>query len=375
MKDNSNQFIKEIEVSLADHKLFGDCGLIKKRMLAVYEIIFKTRLRCIPFVDAFLEALNQASEAQRYKVLTDPVVRGIAADVFGEVSDTRLEAVESVFTSAARLLRSTQPVAPLESERCALTRVGSTPDAPFIWEKEADGLFSRGFEQFSDRHLSQAEPPLSLSTADRRMEDMLVMGAELLSELLPSLFESVHPHVKIIAIVAPKHAQSESRLQSTSLSIPDMPGVIFLYPLSMDNLWSAAEALLHEGLHQKYFDIRMGHCFTNLNGETMIDVPWRENTQWSLNKTAGAFHVYVHLCLFGLAWERRAVEIAERYGPLNDIDPKAEIKQSFTRASYLGGELSRATQDCAEVDGTAFIYWLVDILDALAPSVRELTDG
>lgn len=328
----------------------------------------------MPCVGAFLEALNQASEAQRYKVLTDPVVRGTVADVFREVSDTPLEAVEAVFNSAAPLLRSTQSVAPLESERGALTRVGSTPDAPFIWKRETDGLFSRGFEQFSDRYLSQAEPPLSLSTADQRMEDVLLKGAGLLSELLPRLFESVHPLVKIIAIVTPKHAESESHSQSTSLSIPDMPGVIFLHPLSMDNLWSAAEALLHEGLHQKYFDIRMGRCFTNLNGETMIDVPWRENTQWSLNKAAGAFHVYVHLCLFGLAWEQRAAEIAERYGPLNNIDPKAELKQSFTRASYLGSELSRATKECAEVDDTAFIYWLVDILETLAPSVQVLAE-
>lgn len=328
----------------------------------------------MPFVAAFLEALNQASEGQCSKVLRDPILRGAAVDVSKEVSGMSLEAVESIFASAAPLLTDTKPVAPLESERCSLTRVGSTPDSPFIWKKEEDGIFSRGFEQLSDRHLSRVEPPLSLSTADQRMENMLVMGAELLSQLLPRLFENVHPHVKIIAIVIPKHAQSESHSQSTSLSIPDMPGVIFLHPLSMDNLWFAAEALLHEALHQKYFDIRMGRCFTNLNDETMIDVPWRKKTQWSLNKTAGAFHVYVHLCLFGLAWAQREDEIAERYGPLNDIDPKAEIKQSFTRANYLGNELSRAIQGGAEVDGTAFIVWLVDILNALAPSVRELTD-
>jgi hypothetical protein len=118
-------------------------------------------------------------------------------------------------------------------------------------------------------------------------------GIALASLVAPLLADDLLPHVGLIAIV--KHAD---RLGSASTR--DFPGLVVL-PVP-ERAVEAAEGLIHEGAHQKFFDMAVT---MELLGPEQAECPpffppWAEPGAlgWPLEQTFAAWHAYSCLTAF-----------------------------------------------------------------------------
>jgi hypothetical protein len=163
---------------------------------------------------------------------------------------------------------------------------------------------------------------------------------------------------------------ADGPLHSVSGGDP-FPATVFLAPEKLHNVWDAAGALLHEGLHLTLFEIIRCGAVVHDHVDTRSDIvpiPWRRE-RWSLMRVLFALHVYVHLAVFhGLARAADA-DVRARFG-----EPPADAAFSRPtvgggrfatpahRARHLAAELGRRLDLCTEY-GRDLIAWLVNALD------------
>jgi hypothetical protein len=154
------------------------------------------------------------------------------------------------------------------------------------------------------------------------------------------------------------------------------PSTVFIAPEKLRNVWDAAGALLHEGLHLTLFEIiRCGAVVLDHVDTTsdVVPIPWRREA-WSLMRVLFALHVYVHLAVFhGLARSAGA-EVRRRFG-----EPPADAALSRAtfggarystpelRARYLAEQLAQRSE-LFTAYGHELTAWLVRALDLLAPA-------
>jgi hypothetical protein len=109
------------------------------------------------------------------------------------------------------------------------------------------------------------------------MAAALRRGAGLLCELLPYSGAGVLPHVALVGFATDE--QADGQLYSLSGGDP-LPAAILMAPGRLDSPWTAAEILLHEGLHLKLFDVlRSGSLVAD--PELPVPIPWpRRPGRW-----------------------------------------------------------------------------------------------
>jgi HEXXH motif-containing protein len=150
---------------------------------------------------------------------------------------------------------------------------------------------------------------------------VLTEGIELTRDVVPELADDVLPHVALVALVAPDAA---GRLGSASLR--DWPGLIVLprprHPCE------AAEALLHEGAHQKLFDLLLTRSMLVPRGgpDPLFAPPWRPESapRWPLDQCLAALHTYCVLAAAAPAFAERGVALHE-YSLLPHAAARAEL--------------------------------------------------
>jgi hypothetical protein len=190
-------------------------------------------------------------------------------------------------------------------------------------------------------------PELLTETDSERFTAALAMvhdGVSLARSVSPELIDDVLAHIALVGLVDPQHA---GRLVSASPRA--FPGLVLLK--GPQSSVEVAEALVHEGAHQKFFDLAITHDMLNADSDRCpsFHPPWAPKKRlWPLEQALAACHAYACLTWFG--HDLGIAARARRYGPESLLPVAGE------RCTILG-------------------EWLLDKGDHLGPDAHALLDG
>jgi hypothetical protein len=256
----------------AIHAVFGTADALVVRRRAVYS--------------AILELVSGRREDDiTVDLLDSPIVRAHLGEVVIDVRRYRPEALVplSRLTSDAPSFTSTAARIAVASDVQA-----RVPLEPVVRRIESE--LSRNGAGATDIQLMLNDDP-SFHGAARTVID----GLGLVVNLCPELAEDLMPHVALFTIMGTAGAE-----QLGSASVREYPGVIIVpHPASAIEV---AEALVHEGAHQKFFDLGVS-C--SVFGEDFYAAPlfkssWAPRTApgWPLEQCVAAFHAYTCMATF-----------------------------------------------------------------------------
>ena len=260
------------------HGLFGGVEELLDRRRAIYRLA--------------IELAGGAPDGTHLPldVIDNPTVRAHLADVLGGVA-----AYDS--SRMSRLSRFVEPSACVDVAGHQV-RLASTPDAALALEGalcHIDAALVRG-----------TGSPLVLKGSQQftAVVCTLAGGIELAVSVAPELALDLLPHVALFAVVDSEYS---GRLGSASLR--EFPGLILL-PEPQSSV-EVAEALIHEGAHQKFFDLAMTRSVLGPAAHLRYAPPWRPSDApgWPFEQCVAAFHAYCCLAAFNVAL-RSAPEIA-----------------------------------------------------------------
>lgn len=239
-------------------------------------------------------------------LLDSPIVRGHLGEVLSgreTLSDTHMVPLSELGT-----LRDDEPDMP----RIA---VGSTLDGPLRTVSSRTGT-AVGPIMSSSHH--------AFDGAAQRIAE----GVAVLRRISPDLARDVLPHIALIAVVT-----RDSRLGSASYR--ELPGLVVL-PEPESSL-EIAEALAHEGAHQRFFDLGVTTSLLDASAFTGpgYRASWSTDTsaQWPIEQCLAAFHAYRCLAALELA---RVEDGASRH-------PFSLLPDAEERGDELGEHLIRCS--------------------------------
>ena len=361
----NEQILDVLELELTQHRAFGDSGYIQEQLRVCFERRLGKVSAHMPAAGRLLDALVSADGDARMGVIGDTVVRCAIQHALSQLTTGTpyglpLQECEEIFRAATAHLDSGGAAGPTGA--ALVNRVGPEPHHGRIWsEAYADDVFSRSLRQVvRDNYGEFLYAPAPDEVA------MLVKGARLLGELLPSLSRAALSHVRLVAIF-PKVGKWTGRSSSSQFKIG---GTIFLSRAGLPNPWWVAEHLFHESLHHKLYDFRHGHSLLEPS-YARRDAPrvcalWNEPSKshnWDIHRAVAAFHVYVHLAVLATVAELRASELETIYGPMQG--GMIRSRKAIERARYLGEKLQESCWQEIGYAGKHFMEWLISILDAL----------
>lgn len=138
--------------------------------------------------------------------------------------------------------------------------------------------------------------PLPLTEADgERFDKALAIvsdGVRLLRTLAPGMAEDLLAHVSMVAVL-----KRETSGGVVSASSRYVPGIVLIDEPSLPV--EVAEALVHEGAHEKFFDFAIAKEFLDARAEDAdyFETSW-SHVQWPLEQTFAAWHAYSCLAQF-----------------------------------------------------------------------------
>ncbi|MDX8145940.1 HEXXH motif-containing putative peptide modification protein [Lentzea sp. BCCO 10_0061] len=166
----------------------------------------------------------------------------------------------------------------------------------------------------------QAPQPLTEADGERFETAIKIVaeGVDLFRRLSPAMAGDLLAHVSMLAVL-----KAETSGGVVSASSRYVPGIVLIdEPVSP---MEVAEALVHEGAHEKFFDFAITREFLDAHAE---DAEYFENSwshaRWPLEQTFAAWHAYTCLSQFFL------VSDSEQLGP-HSLLPKAR-----ERAAEIG---------------------------------------
>ncbi|MGH4014416.1 MAG: PqqD family peptide modification chaperone [Pseudonocardiaceae bacterium] len=221
-------------------------------------------------------------------------------------------------------------------------RVASRPEANTLLAEALDHI---GAELWRQQETS-GPPRLLTETDGERFTSALAVvrdGVALAQSFSPELSEDLLTHVALVAILNPQRAGGLASGSSRAV-----PGLVVLKASSSVDV---AEALVHEGAHQKLFDLAITHDLLSADSDRCppFHPPWApKDRRWPIEQTLAACHAYACLARF---WQ--------------DIDPP-------TGAVMVGADsLLPVASERSEIIG----QWLLDKGDHLGPDAHTLLKG
>jgi hypothetical protein len=172
-------------------------------------------------------------------------------------------------------------------------RIASRPDANTLL---APAWATIGAELA--RQHAAGEPPRLLTEADgEHFNSALALirsGIALARSVSPELSDDLFAHIALVGVINPRCA---GRLVSASPRA--LPGLVLLK--APQSSIEVAEALVHEGAHQKLFDLAITHDLLNVESDRCppFHPPWTPKGHlWPLEQALAACHAYVCLARF-----------------------------------------------------------------------------
>ncbi|MGO9602251.1 MAG: O-methyltransferase [Candidatus Binataceae bacterium] len=357
-----------IERATACQKPFGDNVYIVDQMQRCLRQRLERVASGLPAAGRLLAAVRQRPDSEMRRLFADTALRCAIVHsheqiASGSQSGLSLADCERVFDEAARYVDEGGVDTPLQDG--SLVPLGPEPYLGWVWSDEhPNDTYGRVF-----RELVSARYAVVPCTPGAGDVDKLMVGARLLHELLPNLAPSALAHARVVTCVP--SAGSFTGVGSSSQF--HLGGVIFL-SRTLGTPWWVAEHLLHESLHQKFYDFRHGHSLMELgyarDGARPVMTPWNPSrlmgaNLWNEMRVFAALHVYVHLALLAIVAEQRAAELESKYGPFRGM---LESHRALARANYLARELRERCWSKVGPAGRALAGWLDAILDQLNPT-------
>ncbi len=300
------------------HSAFGSVDEILDRRRAIYRLTLQ--MASVRTDDRLPDdALSPA-------VVDNPAVRAHLADVLSGTRDLDMRQVRALDEpvvvpgddTAGTSVRLAASAAAARSLRGALDRLGAELDEP-DFAVEPDALVLASSDAF--------EPVMR----------MVVEGVELAFDIAPELVGDLVPHVALLAVLK---ADAAGRLGSAS--VREFPGLVLLpeprAPLEV------AEAIVHEGAHQKFFDLAMTRSILATPPAERFSPPWSsEGAMWPFEQCVAAFHAYCCLAAFA---EKVPGDVA--------LHDHSLLSAATTRAGTIGAWLADHG-DALGHDGQAFV--------------------
>jgi HEXXH motif-containing protein len=180
-------------------------------------------------------------------------------------------------------------------------------------------------------------------------------AVDLLERLLPGTAASVLSHLALVGVVAGPGAFE-------SASDRKVPRAIFVNRAALGDVPRTAEAVLHECVHQKLYDIQLVHQVYRAGYDAeraaVVRPPWHDNAAWSYDRALAAAHVYVHLAAFYTALECGTEPEARA------VDAAGGRRRTVERARFLLDAVAGLSAESGPA-GLRFVAWLRDQLDRI----------
>ncbi|MBA2472648.1 MAG: HEXXH motif domain-containing protein [Pseudonocardiales bacterium] len=234
----------------------------------------------------------------------------------------------------------------------AVAAWGSTAhDLRVVSRPEANTLLAAALRTVGaelDAQQAASGPPALLTEADgERFTSALAVlrdGVVLARSVSPELIDDLLAHIALVGIIDPQLA---GRLVSASPR--PYPGLVLMKaPRSSIEV---AEALVHEGAHQKLFDLAITHDLLTADSDRCppFHPPWTPaQRRWPLEQTLAACHAYACLARFGA---KAGVPTTSRA-----LSPESLLPVATQRCNILG-------------------RWLLDQGDHLGTDAHLLLEG
>lgn len=290
----------KVELKLAESLPFGSYDYISANLSIVYTKLLGFLANHFDVARDFLNRLNVICEVSRVAVFRDSLVRrtledgvcriarGIDAIDSEMLSELLSAAAENAVTGKRTLLN--------ECGRCI--PLSQTASYGYVWaDDRCETLPVQRFNQEILKRLPGFH--IAMPTSDEI--SALVSGCTLAERTAPSLVKSAMSHNFMVVV-----GELESADKFSSLTMPGMPGVMFLSPKAVSTAAEAAQALVHESFHLKFLDIDYVHPLFAL-GFTPETTPritpvWHndrpENGNWPIDRLLTSMHVYLALAVF-----------------------------------------------------------------------------
>ena len=207
-------------------------------------------------------------------------------------------------------------------------------------------------------------PPRLLTQVDEDFPEARAMaeaGLRKAREVSPRLIGDLLPHANLLAILDPA---TSGGLVSASSRL--FPGLILIDRPSCP--YDVAEALVHEGAHQKFFDLAITHDFlgADLSHDRIFHPSW-STANWPVEQVIAAFHAYACMAQFG-------EDVAAR-AETGELGPTSLLMSAREREAEIGEWLLGA-EDALEVDARWFLRsFLSERTDSARPAEFAPLDG
>ncbi|MGW2953525.1 aKG-HExxH-type peptide beta-hydroxylase [Streptomyces eurythermus] len=216
------------------------------------------------------------------------------------------------------------------------------------------GLPGRTHQDFAAlfrRHLGAGEGAYRLARSGPEQAAVARDAVALMRETAPELCAGLFQHARYLVAVDGPDAFD-------SASTREIPGAAFVALRCMRTPERLAEAMLHEFVHLRFYDLQMTRSVFVADYDTRtaptVAPEWHRNspvTRWPVDRALAAAHVYVHLA----AWfERRA-----RACPGPELERSA--RTADFRASSLLDKVARSAHLCLGPAGVDFLNWLTRV--------------
>ncbi|WP_370268465.1 HEXXH motif-containing putative peptide modification protein [Streptomyces sp. V4I8] len=219
-------------------------------------------------------------------------------------------------------------------------RVLSRIDDGDAWTAQFQRIFRAGLTEPDSRYRTVP--------ATAREAGVVSEAVRLLGAVLPRTALSVLSHLAFVGVV-------EGPGAFESASDRRVPRAVFINRCALDDVPRTAEAVLHECVHQKLYDIQLVHpiyrAAYDAEHAAVIRPPWHENAEWSFDRALAAAHVYVHLAAFYTALGHRPQSLAQ------GVDAATGRSGSTDRARFLLAAVAGVPAEPGPA-GVRFIEWL-----------------
>src|SRR5579862_4369675 len=352
---NGQDAIAYFERKLLEHPRFGASPRILARLSDLLVVFLELLSETHVAFKTLHSRLAMCGPAERLKYLATPSVR---LAIISAIGNSASEGGQIALDECINLAADEVGVSAAMSNRLL-------PDRwfPCVWAPH-DELTRSDKTFLSICHklmlCDSRGPLLTTIGTDCVAHEALSQAQAWISNLLPAVTESALDHTCLIVIVDAAEASlrnSEGRSRFfQSASTYRLPGITFLSRSCLYNVWDAAEALLHEGIHNKIFDLYLTRPILMEQYEAKkserIAVPWNthldyESSNWPVDRSLAALHVYVHLTLFFLSVLTATTNIS----PAKREYARGRLQQSHQRGAYLYEELI-AKKSSFRRDGT-----------------------
>lgn len=353
-----------IELKLADDVPFGRYDYIAGSLADIYGQFLAFLAQRSDAARQFAAILDSLAADARKRVFRDSLTRRTIEDGVCRIAqgiDTIDPAtLETLLSEAARNAATARRTL---LDGTTAVPIGDTNDYGSIWiDDRYDTAPARRFQEEILKRL----PGLRIARPTSDQIDTLLAGAQLADRIAPRLAKSAMSHNFMVVV-----GEFENEEQTfNSLTMPGLPGVIFLSPAVLTSSATAAEAFFHEALHLKFLDIDYVHPLFaagfRQERSPRITPVWHSNKpgygNWPVDRVLTSMHVYLALAVYlGIASDddHGDLPVPKEYA--------ARASQCGTRAAWLF-DAAQNYPDALSSAGKNFVASVGTLLTALDAS-------